>query len=83
MHYGLAIEEQALEQLRALPKKERRNVGERIRLLQDNLQGNVKKLTAGAHKYRLRVGRLRVLFVLEKDLITVYAVEPRKDAYKK
>jgi mRNA-degrading endonuclease RelE of RelBE toxin-antitoxin system len=83
VRYRLQIEEQAFGQLRALPPAERRAAGRRIRLLQEDLQGNVKKLTAGGSKYRMCVGRLRVLFVLEKDLITVYAVEARKDAYKK
>jgi mRNA interferase RelE/StbE len=49
--------------------------------LQSNLSGDVKKLTAKTHEYRLRVGSLRVLFTLEKDLISVYAVRHRKQAY--
>jgi len=43
--------------------------------------GDVKKLTAKTHEYRLRVGTLRVLFTLEKDLISIYAVRDRKKAY--
>jgi mRNA interferase RelE/StbE len=50
--------------------------------LQRNLSGDVKKLTAKTHEYRLRVGSLRVLFTLEKDLISVYAVRDRKQAYE-
>ena len=41
-----------------------------------------KKLTARTHEYRLRVGSWRVLFMLEGDLINVYAVKDRKDAYE-
>jgi hypothetical protein len=34
------------------------------------------------HEYRLRVGSFRVLFVLENDLISVYAVKDRKEVYE-
>jgi mRNA interferase RelE/StbE len=82
MRYGLEIKEEARQQLRALPKEKRRNIGKRLDALQNNLSGDVKKLTAKTHEYRLRVGSLRVLFTLEKDLISVYAVRDRKKAYE-
>jgi mRNA interferase RelE/StbE len=82
MRYRLEIKEEAREQLRALAKERRRNVGRRLDALQNNLSGDVKKLTAKTHEYRLRVGTLRVLFTLEKDLISVYAVKDRKRAYE-
>jgi mRNA interferase RelE/StbE len=68
--------------LRALPKEQRRNIGWRINVLQNDLTGDVKKLTARTHEYRLRVGSFRVLFMLEGDLISVYAVKDRKEAYE-
>jgi mRNA interferase RelE/StbE len=82
MRYRLEIKEEARQQLRALAKERRRNVGRRIDALQNNLSGDVKKLAAKTHEYRLRVGNLRVLFTLEKDLISVYAVQDRKKAYE-
>ena len=82
MRYCLEIKEEARQQLRALPKEQRRNVGRRLDGLQNNLSGDVKKLAAKTHEYRLRVGDLRVLFTLEKDLISVYAVRDRKRAYE-
>jgi mRNA interferase RelE/StbE len=82
MRYRLEIKEEARQQLRALAKEQRRNVGRRLDALQDNLSGDVKKLAAKTHEYRLRVGNLRVLFTLEKDLISVYAVRDRKKAYE-
>lgn len=51
-------------------------------MIQDDLSGDVKKLTAKTHEYRLRVGNLRVLFTLERDLINVYRVKDRKEAYE-
>ena len=82
MRYRLEIKEEARQQLRALPKDQRRNVGRRLDALQTNLSGDVKKLTAKTHEYRLRIGALRVLFTLEKDLVSVYAVRDRKKAYE-
>jgi mRNA interferase RelE/StbE len=82
MRYRLEIKEEARQQLRALPKEQRRNVGRRLDALQANLSGDVKKLTAKTREYRLRVGTLRVLFTLENDLISVYAVRDRKKAYE-
>ena len=81
MRYRLEIKEEARQQLRALSKGQRRNVGRRLDALQIGLSGDVKKLTAKTQEYRLRVGTLRVLFTLEKDLISVYAVKDRKKAY--
>jgi len=42
----------------------------------------VKKLTAKRHEYRLRMSGLRVLFTLEGDLISLYAVKDQKKAYE-
>ena len=50
--------------------------------IKENLKGDVKKLSGRYHEYRLRVGRYRVLFMLEGDLISVYAVRDRKEAYE-
>ena len=82
MPHSLEIKEEARQQLRALPKEQRRNIGWRINVLQNDLTGDVKKLTARTHEYRLRVGSFRVLFMLEGDLISVYAVKDRKEAYE-
>lgn len=81
MRYRLNISQGALEQLRALPKELRRNIGWRIDAMQNDLQGDITKLRGLPGKYRLRVGSQRVLFALENDLIFVHAVKDRKDAY--
>jgi len=81
MRYRLEIKQEARKQLKALPKEKRRNLGRRLDALQVDLSGDVKKLTAKTHEYRLRVGSLRVLFTLENDLISVYAIKDRKEAY--
>jgi mRNA interferase RelE/StbE len=80
--YSLLISEEAREQLRALPKALRRNIGQRLDALQNGLSGDVRKLTAREDKYRLRVGTYRILFQLEGPGIFVYAVRHRKEAYE-
>lgn len=82
MVYRLEISEEALERLRALSGEQRRRIGQRLDVLQHDLQGDVKKLAGQAGKHRLRVGDHRVLFTLEKDLIMVHQVKDRKDAYR-
>lgn len=81
MRYRLMISEKAREQLRALPKAIRRNIGQRMETLRGDLRGDVTKLKDRGSRYRLRIGKYRVLFVLAGDAIQVYAVKDRKEAY--
>ncbi len=82
MRYQLSLSKNARQQLRALDKATRGNIGRRLEALRDNLQGDVKKLEAKNNRYRLRVGSQRVLFTLEGDVIGVYRVKDRKEAYE-
>ncbi len=44
---------------------------------------DIKKLKGYPHHYRLRVGGYRILFQLQEDhVIIIYAILPRKKAYK-
>lgn len=81
MRYRLMISEKAREQLRALPKDIRRNIGQRMEAMRNDLHGDVTKLKDRGSRYRLRIGTYRVLFVLAGDAIQVYAVKDRKEAY--
>ena len=65
-----------------LPKPVRVRIGHSITQLQDQLSGDVKKLAARENAYRLRVGSYRVLFRLEGNVVAVYAVKDRKNAYE-
>jgi mRNA interferase RelE/StbE len=81
-NFQLLISEEALEQLRALPKDLRKRLGERLTVLEENFAGDIKKLSGTENKYRLRVGNHRVLFRLAGRQIQVYAVKDRKEAYE-
>ena len=67
--------------MRALPKEIRRNFGQRMEAMRDDLRGDVLKLRDKGNRYRLRIGTFRILFVLAGDVIQVYAVKDRKKAY--
>ena len=82
MRYRIEFGDDAIVELRGLPRDLRRNIGFRLDQLQNDLAGDVKKLKGGDNEYRLRIGGHRVLFSLEKDLIFVYAVRDRKEAYE-
>jgi len=81
VRYQIEISQKAREQLRALPREQRRQIGWRLEEMRDDLRGDVLKLQAKGDLYRLRVGNFRVLFTLEGALIKVYAVKDRKEAY--
>ena len=81
VRYQIEISQKAREQLRALPKEQRRQIGWRLEEMRDDLRGDVLKLQVKGDFYRLRVGNFRVLFTLEGAVIKVYAVKDRKEAY--
>ena len=82
MRYRIGISEKARDQLPALPRETRRNIGQRLEAMREDLRGDVLKLKAKGNRYRLRIGTYRVLFVLAGDVIQVYAVKDRKEAYE-
>jgi mRNA interferase RelE/StbE len=82
VRYRIEISKKAREQLRALAKEHRRNIGCRLEAMRDDLKGDVLKLQARGNQYRLRVGNFRVLFVLAGEAIQVYTVKNRKEAYE-
>jgi mRNA interferase RelE/StbE len=46
------------------------------------LNFDTKKLKTPYDGYRIRIGEYRILFVIEKNLLTVYSIKHRKDAYR-
>ncbi|WP_414858387.1 type II toxin-antitoxin system RelE family toxin [Phormidesmis priestleyi] len=54
---------------------------EKVELLQDDLQGDVKHLTDFTPEYRLRVGDYRILFEIEEAELVIYRIRHRSKAY--
>jgi mRNA interferase RelE/StbE len=71
----------AVKDLEALDGSTARRVLEKIRGLENNLAGDVKRLTNFTPEYRLRIGDYRVLFEIEGDRVIIYRVKHRSRAY--
>ena len=82
MNYQIDFKPRALKDVKVLPKAAQRWVMARIEELQNDLSGDVKKLTNFTPEYRLRVGDYRVLFEVEDGRVVIYRILHRKDAYK-
>jgi mRNA interferase RelE/StbE len=82
MSYTVELKPQAMKDCKKLPQKEVQRIFEKIEHLQENLQGDVKKLTNFTPEYRLRVGQYRILFEIEQDVIIIYRVLHRKEVYR-
>ena len=82
MSYQIEIKPQAIKDGKKIPQNMLKRIFERIELLSNNLQGNVKRLTNFSPEYRLRVGDYRILFELENNTVVIYRIRNRKDAYR-
>ncbi|CBN58265.1 Plasmid stabilization system [Kamptonema sp. PCC 6506] len=81
MNYQVEFKPKAIKDLESLPVEVQNRVLTKIELMQNNLTGDVKRLTNYTPEYRLRVGDYRVLFEIEEDVLVIYRVKHRKDAY--
>jgi mRNA interferase RelE/StbE len=82
MNYRVELKPKAEKDLRALPKDDRDRVVERLRWLEDNLRGDVKRLSGHFPEYRMRAGDWRVLFEVADDRVVVYRIRHRREAYR-
>lgn len=82
MRYEIRFKPRALKDGKKIPSHELARIFEKIEALQDDLAGDVKRLTDFYPEYRLRVGDYRVLFEIEHDQVVVYRIRHRKDAYQ-
>ena len=83
MRYRVEIAAKAHKDLRALDRVDARRVLGKLILLEDDLGGDVTRLTEFRPEYRLRVGHYRVLFDLEGGIVIVRRVLHRSKAYER
>ena len=81
MSYAVELSKKADKDLQKLPAQVQQRVAKGLKLLRDDLQGDVKRLTNFTPEYRLRVGNYRVLFEIEDNTVVVQRILHRKDAY--
>ncbi|MFZ4555509.1 MAG: type II toxin-antitoxin system RelE family toxin [Pseudanabaena sp.] len=82
MKYDIEFKPKAIKDLRSLPKQIQSKILEKVQLMENDLAGDVKKLTNFTPEYRLRVGNYCVLFEIENENIVIYRVKPRDKAYQ-
>ena len=82
MKYKVELKPRAIKDLKALSVVNRSRLIERIENLENNLAGDVKRLTNSTPDYRMRVGNYRILFEVESDRVIIYRVIHRRDAYR-
>ena len=81
MYYEVAFKPKSLRDCKNIPRKDLRRIFEKIETMQNNLEGDVRRLTNFTPEYRLRAGNYRVLFEIENDTIVIYRICHRKEAY--
>ncbi len=81
MYYEAAFKPKSLRDCNKIPKKDLRRIFEKIEMMQNNLEGDVRRLTNFTPEYRLRVGNYRVLFEIENATIVIYRIRHRKEVY--
>jgi mRNA interferase RelE/StbE len=81
LRYEAILKPKAIKDLRGLPASLQTRILEKVEFMQDDLQGDVKRLTNFTPEYRLRVGDYRILFEIEAETIVIYRVKHRSEAY--
>jgi len=82
MRYHVDLKPRAEKDLKAMSPPERERVVARLRMLEDDLRGDVKRLTNHIPEYRMRAGDWRALFEVAGDRIIVYRALHRREVYR-
>ncbi|MEF3697285.1 type II toxin-antitoxin system RelE family toxin [Desulfolutivibrio sp.] len=83
--WSVIIQEKEKRYLSRLPRKERERLLDALSAMQfDPFAGDVARLKGSFEGWRLRVGRWRVLFVVDQKnkVVVVAGLGPRGDVYK-
>jgi mRNA interferase RelE/StbE len=82
VRYRVTLKPKAEKDLKEMPTQDRKRLVERLRLLEEDLSGDVKRLTNHHPEYRMRSGDWRALFEIADSEIIVYRILHRKEAYR-
>jgi len=82
--YRIEVKRSAEKELRKLPKADVIRILTQIEALADDPRPNGSIKLTNQENYRVRVGKYRVLYSIEDDILTVYVVKVghRKDVYR-
>lgn len=82
MKYRIELKPKAEKDLKGLAPSDRGRVVERLRWLEDDLRGDVKRLNNHSPEYRMRLGDYRVLFEVAGEQVIVYRILHRRESYR-
>jgi len=83
MRYDVELKPRARKDLRRIAKPDAAQILAALNELENDLHGDVKRLTDFTPEYRLRIGDYRALFEIEQpNRIVVYRVRHRRDVYR-
>ena len=82
MKYSVELKPKAEKDLKGLAPAARRRVIERLIWLEDDLRGDVKRLSNHFPEYRMRAGDHRALFEVAGERVIVYRILHRGTAYR-
>lgn len=77
------VKKKIYRQLKRVPQNIRNDILDTIRGLKSfpSVVFDIKKLSGMKNTYRVRIGRYRMLFILEKNKIYVFKVDIRERVY--
>ena len=79
--FKIIYSEPAREDLDRLQPKYAAQIVKKIRLLENGLHGDIKRLRDHDVSYRLRMGDFRILFDVNEGVIMIQRIKDRKEAY--
>ena len=82
MTYRIELKPKAEKDLKGMSLPDRKRVVERLRWLEDDLRGDVKRLSNHFPEFRMRAGDWRALFEVASDRVIVYPILHRREAYR-
>jgi len=80
--YQVELKPKAVKDLKSLPKADQKKVSCRLQAMENNLEGDVRKLTNHTPEFRMRAGNYRALFEIEGTKIIVYRILHRLEVYR-
>ena len=82
MKYKIEFKPRSTKDLRTINSDDARKILIKIREMENDLNGDVKRHTDFEPQYRLRVGNYRVLFNVENNAVVIYRIKHRREVYK-
>jgi mRNA interferase RelE/StbE len=81
--FNIQWKEEAVKDLQKLERDLGSRIYKKINSLKENFDSADIKRLQGSDLFRLRVGDYRVIFEINKELITILKIGNRKNIYKK